>query len=67
MEAEMDGRTAKLWTPGDWNAFFGLGTNVLVNLLVLTGLLKFVVGLPDELTFGRILPAVGLMLFLGNL
>ena len=57
----------KLWTSGDWNALFGLGTNVLVNLLVMTGLLKFVVGLPDELTFGRILPAVGLMLFLGNM
>jgi AGZA family xanthine/uracil permease-like MFS transporter len=58
--------TPALWTPGDWNALFGLGTNVLVNLLVMTGLLKFVVGLPDDLTFGRILPAVGLMLFLGN-
>ena len=45
----MDGKTAKLWTPGDWNALFGLGTNVLVNLLVLTGLLKFVVGMPDEI------------------
>ena len=63
----MDGKTAKLWTPGDWNALFGLGTNVLVNLLVMTGLLKFVVGMPDDITFGRILPAVGLMLFLGNL
>jgi adenine/guanine/hypoxanthine permease len=60
-------KVAKLWMPGDWNALFGLGTNVLVNLLVMTGLLKFVVGLPDELTLGRILPAVGLMLFLGNL
>lgn len=56
----------RLWTPGDWNALFGLGTNVLVNLLVMTGLLKFVVGMPDEITFGRILPAVGLMLFMGN-
>ena len=28
-----------LWTPGDWNAFFGFGTNILVNMLVLTGLL----------------------------
>ncbi len=63
----MDAKVAKLWTPGDWNALFGLGTNVLVNLLVMTGLLKYVVGLPDELTFGRILPAVGLMLFLGNM
>lgn len=63
----MDGKVVKFWTPGDWNALFGLGTNVLVNLLVMTGLLKYVVGLPDELTFGRILPAVGLMLFLGNI
>ena len=49
---------------GAYLGFFGLGTNVLVNLLVLTGLLKFVVGIPDEVLFGVILPAVGLMLFL---
>ncbi|MET0138166.1 MAG: hypothetical protein ABW192_07265 [Sphingobium sp.] len=54
------------WTPGDWNAFFGFGTNILVNVLVLTGLLRFVLKLPDELIFGRILPAVGLMLFLST-
>ncbi|MCP5420287.1 MAG: regulator [Gammaproteobacteria bacterium] len=59
--------SVSLWTPGDWNALFGLGTNVLVNLLVMTGLLKFVLQMPDAITFGRILPAVGLMLFMGNL
>ena len=32
-----------VWTSGDWNAFFGFGTNILVNMLVLTGLLRFVV------------------------
>ena len=58
---------ASWWVPGDWNALFGLGTNVLVNLLVLTVLLKFVIQLPDEVIFGRILPAVGLMIFLGNM
>src|SRR3546814_1362964 len=36
------------WTPGDWNAFFGFGTNILVNVLVLTGLLRFVLKLPDR-------------------
>lgn len=56
----------KLWTPGDWNAFFGFGTNILVNLLVLTGLLRFVLKMPDEIVFGRILPATGLMLFLST-
>ncbi|WP_045224346.1 hypothetical protein [Methyloterricola oryzae] len=56
-----------LWTPGDWNALFGFGTNILVNLLVLTGLMRFVLHMPDELVFGRILPATGLMLFLSTL
>ena len=56
----------KLWVPGDWNAFFGFGTNILVNLLTLTGLLRFVLKMPDELVFGRILPATGLMLCLSH-
>src|SRR6195256_4918890 len=57
----------KLWVPGDWSAFFGFGTNILVNMLVLTGLLRFVLKMPDELVFGRILPATGLMLCLSTL
>src|SRR4029078_6638109 len=56
----------KLWVAGDWNAFFGFGTNILVNLLVLTGLLRFVLRMPDALVFGRILPATGLMLCLST-
>ncbi|MFO1069797.1 MAG: hypothetical protein U1E14_14860 [Geminicoccaceae bacterium] len=56
-----------LWTPGDWNAFFGFGTNILVNMLVLTGLLRFVLKMPDEIVFGRILPAMGLMMFLSTM
>ena len=56
----------RLWVPGDWNAFFGFGTNILVNILVLTGLLRFVLKMPDSLVFGRILPATGLMLFLST-
>jgi AGZA family xanthine/uracil permease-like MFS transporter len=59
------GKTA-VWTPGDWNALFGFGTNILVNLLVLTGLLRFVLKMPDSLVFGTILPAAGLMMFLST-
>ena len=44
-----------IWVPGDWNALFGFGTNILLNLLVLTGLLRFVLKMPDSLVFGRIL------------
>lgn len=56
----------RLWVAGDWNAFFGFGTNILVNVLVLTGLLRFVLGMPASLVFGRILPATGLMLCLST-
>lgn len=59
-------KSPKLWVPGDWNALFGFGTNILVNLLVLTGLLQFVLKMPNEITFGRILPALGLMMFLST-
>jgi adenine/guanine/hypoxanthine permease len=56
----------RFWVPGDWNALFGFGTNILVNLLVLTSLLRFVLQMPDALVFGRILPALGLMLCLST-
>src|SRR5215218_9556695 len=52
----------KLWVPGDWNAFFGFGTNILVNLLTLSALLRFVLEMPNEMVFGRILPAAGMMM-----
>jgi adenine/guanine/hypoxanthine permease len=55
-----------IWTKGDWNAFFGFGTNILVNMLVLTGLLRFVLKMPDSIVFGRILPALGLMMCLST-
>ena len=57
----------RCWVAGDLNALFGLGTNNLLNLLVLTGLLLGVVGIPAPLVFGRILPAIGVMLLLTNL
>lgn len=57
----------KLWVPGDWNAFFGLGTNVLLNVLVLSGLMLFVIGLPADTVYGRILPALAIALPLGNI
>lgn len=57
----------RLWVPGDWNAFFGFGTNILVNLLTMTALMRYVLKLPDELIFTRILPATGLMLFLSTI
>src|ERR1700676_120741 len=63
----MNNSKPAIWVPGDWNAFFGFGTNILVNLLTLSGLLRFVLKMPDQLVFGRILPATGMMLFLSTL
>ena len=65
-DATQTARGPSLWTSGDWNAFFGFGTNILVNMLVLTGLLRSVLKMPDSLVFGRILPALGLMMCLST-
>jgi AGZA family xanthine/uracil permease-like MFS transporter len=54
------------WVSGDTNAFFGLGFNILVNVLVLTGLMIGVIKLPANDVFGTILPALGIALVLGN-
>jgi AGZA family xanthine/uracil permease-like MFS transporter len=55
------------WVGGDWNAFFGLFTNVVLNVLVLSGLVLGVIEMPGDVVFGRILPALGIALPLGNL
>ncbi|MDH2429082.1 hypothetical protein [Sphaerisporangium sp. TRM90804] len=55
------------WVAGDTNAFFGLGFNVMVNVLVLSGLCLGVVHLPGSDVFGVILPAMGIQLLIGNL
>src|SRR3954449_12312979 len=55
------------WTKGDWNGLFGLGTNVLLNVIVLTGLCLGVVKMPADTVYGRILPALGIALPLGNI
>ena len=53
--------------PGDWHGFFGLFTNVVLNVIVLTGLCLHVVNLPADIVYGRILPALGIALPFGNL
>lgn len=55
------------WTKGDLNGFFGLGTNVLLNVLVLTGLCLYVLQFDPGTVYGRILPALGIALPLGNI
>src|SRR3954468_5558546 len=61
------GSGTRWWVAGDWNGFFGLFTNVLLNVIVLTTLCLFVVQLPADTVYGRVLPALGIALPLGNL
>ncbi|MBS4055284.1 MAG: NCS2 family permease [Thermaerobacter sp.] len=63
----MERTYGRLWVPGDWNGFFGLFTNVLTNVMVLSGLLLFVVQMPAEIVYGRVVPAVGVASLFGNL
>jgi AGZA family xanthine/uracil permease-like MFS transporter len=67
MNAAANAGEVRIWVAGDWNGFFGLFTNVLLNVIVLTGLCLGVVQLPADTVFGRILPALGIALPLGNL
>jgi len=46
--------------------FFGFGTNILVNMLVLTVCCVFVLKMPDSLVFGRILARARLMMCLST-
>jgi AGZA family xanthine/uracil permease-like MFS transporter len=54
------------WVGGDLNAAFGLGFNVLVNVLVLSSLCITVLKIPASDVFGVILPALGIQLLIGN-
>lgn len=58
--------TLPWWTPGDTNAAFGLGFNVLVNVLVLSSLCIGVIGLSQDNVYGTIVPALGIQLLIGN-
>ena len=52
---------------GDVDGFFGLALDNLVQLLVLTELCRTVLGFPDALIAGRILPGAAVSLLVGNL
>lgn len=56
-----------LWKRGDWAGYFGLLANNLTNLLTMASLLLFVVGFPDDLVYGRVVPAFGLAIFLASI
>ena len=55
------------WVAGDLDGFLGLGLDNLVQILLIVALCRGVLGYPDTLVFGTILPATGISLVVGNL
>jgi AGZA family xanthine/uracil permease-like MFS transporter len=51
---------------GDLDGFLGLGLDNLIQILLIIALCRGVLGYPDSLIFGVILPATGLSLVVGN-
>ncbi len=50
---------------GDYSAFWALFTDNFTNLLVISGVCRFVFNMPNEIVFGRILPGAALFLCIG--
>ena len=55
------------WVPGDLDGFLGLSLDNLVQILLIVVLCRGLLGYPDALVFGTILPATGISLVIGNL
>lgn len=51
---------------GDIDGFFGLAVDNLVQLLLIDALCRFVLGFPDELLLGTVLPGAAVSLLIGN-
>ncbi|MGN1343238.1 MAG: hypothetical protein ACI4U3_01570 [Traorella sp.] len=59
-------KKVKLWVKSDLNGFFGLFTNNLTNIITMASLLIFVVGLPKEMVYKRIIPATGISILIAS-
>jgi len=51
---------------GDIDGFFGLFIDNLVQLLLIDTLCRFVLGFPDDLVYGRVLPGAAISILVGN-
>src|SRR6266700_652784 len=57
----------RLFYRGDLDGFFGLAIDNLVQLLLIEELCKRVLGFPEDLLYGRVLPGAAVSLLVGNL
>jgi len=51
---------------GDFDGFFGLALDNLVQLLLIDTLCRVVLGFPPELVYGRVLPGAAMSVLVGN-
>src|SRR5881628_1085577 len=63
----MTSRAGRWIIRGDVDGFFGLALDNLVQLLLIDGLCRFVLGFPPELVHGRVLPGAAVSILVGNL
>lgn len=56
-----------LFTKGDIDGFFGLMIDNLIQLILIGTLCTGLLGMPNELLFGRILPGAAISIIFGNL
>ncbi|MCP4748004.1 MAG: xanthine/uracil/vitamin C permease [Desulfobacteraceae bacterium] len=54
-----------LFSKNDMSAFWALFTDNLTNLIVLSGICKFVFQMPDQIVFGRIIPGAAVAILMG--
>ena len=54
-----------IFARSDLSAFWALFTDNFTNLLVISGVCKFVFQMPDEIVFGRIIPGAALAILVG--
>ena len=66
MSAAALARGPRWWVPGDLDGFLGLALDNLIQILLIISLCRGVLGYPNGLIFGVILPATGISLVVGN-
>lgn len=57
----------KAFVKADWDGFFALGLDSLINLLLMTGFCVGVMGFSPALFYGKILPGMAVGVLIGNL
>ena len=54
-----------IFSRNDLSAFWALFADNLANLLIISGVCRFVIGMPAEVVFGRILPGAAVAILVG--